>query len=106
MVRNIVLSENFLSFGGKYLFFKQIYLFLLCVYVYMHVCIKQTALDPLELMFQTVGSYHVGARKQTGVICKSSKCCGLLSHVFSLNNMTLMLWGGIVAQARRYRWCL
>lgn len=64
------------------------------MYMCVHAC-KKNALGPLELMVQMVVSHHVGARKQTGVICK---CCYLLSHVLSLNNVILLLWGGIVAR--------
>lgn len=45
------------------------------MYEYVHVCAGALrSQDTLELELQVVTSCHVGAKKQTLILCKSSQC--------------------------------
>lgn len=44
---------------------------------------QKRALEPLDLKSSTVVSCQEGAGNKTRVLCKNSKCCELLSHLFS-----------------------
>lgn len=45
-----------------------------CTEVHMSWETQKRVLDPLELELQKIVSRHIGAKNQTQVLCKSSRC--------------------------------
>lgn len=64
-----------------------------CMHMYyMCTSYPQRAPDPLDLQLRMVVSHHLAVRNQTQVLCNSSKCFYLLSHLSCSHSIFLSMF--------------